>query len=195
MNVWVFAEERTGSSWLSLEISKRLNLKYGYVESLISTYDTVIHTHNFQLLKDDIKDIVICTTRKNVFEHMLSYIFLYRTKITNPEFYNDPHIYYGNFKMSYDFQKMIEHMKIEIDKKEILDFINLKKERIQLLNEYKPNYIIYYEDLYKGISIPELGLNNIKFSDGGIMEKLPYDKRKIFVNWQQAENWLKEYYE
>ena len=213
MTVWVFSEERSGSSWLSDEISRRLNLPCLDVMKVLSSdllvckgynsinskhitasirNNAVFHCHFFHLLKKDIDGIILRTTRRMTFEQMLSYRIVYESKNKNPKFYYYPHVHVNNTEMDYNFQQMITTMEIELYEDEVIEYVKLKKERNLLWDEFSKNkQTIYYEDLYRGIDIPELNLKNIKFSDGGFSEKLKYDKRSVIKNWKQAEIWFK----
>jgi hypothetical protein len=213
MTVWIFSEERSGSSWLSEEISKKLNLPFLDVIKLLSSdflickeynsnnssyitssikNNAVFHCHFFHLLKKDINGVILRTTRRLSFEQLLSYRIMHESKNVNPKFYDYPHVNSNNIEMAQNFEKMINTMEINMSEEEVIEYIKRKKERNALWEEFSKNkQTIYYEDLYRGIDIPELNLKNIKFSDGGFSEKLKYDKRSVIKNWKQAEIWFK----
>lgn len=186
-NVWVFAEERSGSSWLSRELAVRLGKQYWGVDEFEVNPNWVHQTHEFEFL-ERIDDFVIRTTRRNKYEHFLSYkFFIERQK----QGWKHPHISHPPGVER--FQKMLELPPITVSKEDVEQWLAMNRERKRQWANYKyPKQTIYYEDLFEGVSIPELKIDLISFKQGGQLQKLPYNKEEHFTNAEQVREWLSE---
>lgn len=194
MNIWVFAEERSGSTWLCAELANKLNKPFVYLDSYHVCLGAIHQTHNFEVLQKGIDGIILRTTRKDSIEHMLSYIFLARMKVLNPEWWEFPHVWKDSIEAEITFKKIIDELNIEITENEVKDYIDLKKQRDKLWDAYsKPKQTIFYEDLHNGVDIPELNLSGITFRTGGKFKKLLWDKRSVIRNSDQASIWYENF--
>ena len=159
-------------------------------------------THTFDLLEAlelyDEPLFILRTVRKDLLEQALSYIFMNRTQENHKDFYRFPNIYLADngTPQDYIFNNAInDNHLIQVEKQEILDFIKLKRNRETLWKKYSSKYetqTIYYEDLYNGVDVPQLELNNIYFGKDDSTIKLPYDKKSLFVNYNEIEEWIYE---
>jgi hypothetical protein len=193
MTIWLFAEERSGSTWLITHIAGMLNLPFAYIEQDGTVPDGVHQTHSFDRLKDA-HGVLLRSTRKDVFEHFLSWIIMDRAKTAHPEWYSHPFMQRGSAR-DRDLDRLTEVCadKFDVVRGDIQRFLVLKKARnIAWDAKNAVKQTIFYEDLIEGVSIPELGIDRIAFSDGGLYDKLPYDKWAVITNTDQALQWLKE---
>jgi hypothetical protein len=183
MNVWVFAEERSGSTCFCSALSNHLKLPFEFTEQYKSTDQSIYQTHNFALLKE-IDGVVLRTTRHNHLEQFLSYIFAERTE------WAVAFIHKTNGAKRRERFEALKAEQITVTKAEVHAWVKLKRERQTLWDGYKgPKQTVVYEDLLDGVAIPALQIDQIRLSDGGF-EKLPYAKEQCFTNVDQIRMWL-----
>lgn len=218
-NIWVFAEERSGSTWFSTTLTLKFGLRYRYVEEdreeipddewakIVDErpYDypsgVVYQTHRFQILSSLHRlesPTVFRTTRRDILKQFVSYIFMERVKEEHPEWWKLPHLYKeprSSFEIRADkFLGMVgEYDGITISKKEADNYLQKKAIRDSLWNQYTGIQTIYYEDLCSGVDIPALGLSGFGFESGGIFAKLPYKPESLIKNLDNVRGWLSGY--
>ena len=188
-NIWVFSEERSGSSWLSRELARRIGKQHVGVDEFVENQEWVHHTHKFKFLESITNPVVIRTSRKDQFQHFLSYsLFIYGTA----NGWRHPHI---SCPKSVDgFRQLLRLPKLSIAQAGIEYWIDLKHQRNRLWEAYPgEKQTVYYEDLFEGVSIPALGIMNIRFSDGGDFQKLPYAKEDHIANIDEVKAWFHKY--
>ena len=193
MIVWLFAEERSGSTWLITTIASVLNLPFSYVEQDGVMRDGVHQTHSFERLKDA-HGVLLRTTRRDVSEHFLSWAILNRAKAAHPAWYEHPFMSRAGQRDS-DRQRldMLRKDKFVVTRADVHEFLEIKAERSRLWDEKRAEkQTIFYEDLFQGVDIPQLSLKNFGFHLLGEYEKIPYNKRDVIANWQEATNWINE---
>jgi hypothetical protein len=212
--IWVFAEERSGSSWLTEVLCTRLSRQYAYVEldreeipdeewarrvagdpEAYSDPANVYQTHRFAILKSLANQpFVIRTTRRNRLEQVLSSLFLDRTRQTAPDFWRLPHVL--GFQGPSEFLDVLGRtVGTYVDESEIAAYFAKKAARDELWRECSPRHdarTIFYEDLVEGVDIPQLDLR-LCFSTPSVYQKLPYDKRTLFANYDQIARWVGAY--
>lgn len=217
MIVIVFAEERSGSTWLCDAIANKLNRRHAYIEmdnehtsddawediirnnpNEYSNSNLVFQTHRYTILKacNVLNDpILLRTTRSNVYDQVLSYFFMERTKTTFPAFWRLPHnCVTGDIGNNYD-EVMTSNYNIVVSQNEVDDYMIKRKQRHSLWNKYSgdfPNQTIVYEDLYAGVDIPSLNLT-LDFTLPSDYGKLTYDKAKYFANANEIMDWVESY--
>ena len=221
-SVWVCAEERSGSTWNAITLSQILNLEYEYVEwekeeitdegwkNIVSnnidrySISRVYHTHKYPILEVlhrlEVPPILLRTTRRDTYEQLLSYVFMERSKGNFPEWWKIPHLYRepesSLEERKKKFYEMVsENSGITITKEEVEKYLNRKKWREALWNTYSLHFehqTLFYEDLYNGVQIPSVNIDDFGFNMGGIFVKLPYDKKSAITNSDQIREWIME---
>ncbi len=215
-SIWVFGEERSGSTWTSTTLAKILNKQCIYVEeskehiedscwraivsSSIHFYSrpNVYFTHRYTIL-ESLKDLltkphIIRTTRKDTLSQMLSYFFLQHQKVKFPNWWNFPHITHNDNGNHFD-DILWNTKPILIEKSQVIEYYQKKQKRINLWNsisKYYDNDVIFYEDLFTGKRLENLDIT-LSFNIRGLTIKLPYEKDKLFSNYDQIVEWNKEY--
>lgn len=209
--IWLFRETRSGSSWLTSYLCTVLNkqsifLEENYsnkklfekikilenIEQTISDYQSIIHTHVYEMTKMLHKydnPIVLRCSRKNKFEQFLSWCGI---KYSNYNFYN--------LQNNLTTEQMNEYKKfiskrIAVKKQ---DYTNWCRYEIDRINKFWPiaekfeNYTIYYEDMLEGsANIPILNLYNIKSTNEGFIIRLPESyKKDMFINYDEVKEWF-----
>jgi len=205
--MWVFAEERSGSTWTSIELSRRLGLPYYYVEDgredapdseLIVNgcpSSMILHTHRFSLLTLILPSLPrIRVTRRNALEQFTSFIFMQRAKEKHPDWWLIPHIMYspdGAIQSMVDkFDRVVEDAGgILVMRDEVRVWAQRKKERNALWEAHSNgSQTVYYEDLAYGVEIPPAGV--LSFDQLGPCMKLPYNKPSIIWNMDEVAEWV-----
>lgn len=221
-NIWVFAEERSGSTWTAITLSEIFNKEYNYieweneditdsgwkniVENDLKKYslNCVYHTHRYSILEVlhrlEVQPILLRTTRRDTYEQLLSYIFMERSKDEFPDWWKIPHLYRepeSTFKeRKKKFYEIVsKNSGITITKEEVEKYLKRKKWRDALWDTYSSNFerqTLFYEDLYNGVQISSVNLDDFGFNMGGIFVKLPYDKKSTITNLEQIKDWIDE---
>lgn len=207
--IWVFKEGRSGSTWFCNTLSQKLNRSALHFETYYSLdfYDDGIETfkNNINNLKDskvmyashylhlleysnllDPNSIFIRTTRRNKADHCMSKL-AWRMFPVMPR-----HSYVSEV----DSMKEFDSKPVVILKQDVKKIMVFLKKHDDYWNNYArnfDNFIVAYEDLHEGITIPQLDIS-IKFTDNTIsLKKLPYDKKKVFANYDQIVDWCEQY--
>ena len=212
--IWVFAEERSGSTWLTDTLCLLLNRRHAYIEMdreeidddgwaaivghdpvAYSAADCVFQTHRFAILKSVCgAPMLLRTTRRNRLEHVLSALFLDRIRQATPEFWRFPHVFRSRGTAA--FQHVVRRASgSTVEQHEIETHFAKMRSRDALWNEYSKAHdaqTIFYEDLFLGVQVPALRLS-LSFSMPSDYIKLPYDKRSVFSNYEQIVEWVGEH--
>ena len=183
MSVWVFAEERSGSTWLCSAIAQRFSLSFIYTHKHDPHENAVHQTHNYGLL-DKVEGTILRTARKDWYEQFLSYTIMVRYEWSEP---------FITKNRTYCFGQLLAGAPITVMENEVMAWLALKREREALWADRAQT--IYYEDLIEGVAIPSLGIDKIGFSDGGVFQKIPYEKEDRFNNPDQIREWLCQRYD
>lgn len=211
--VWLFKEQRSGSSWLCHHICKTINLTYTLVEdeyqhlprhdrikNIVSRkqqdtdYGSLLHTHLFEGLMSLSKydnPIVIRCSRKNRFEQFLSW---YAVKSTNWKFF---HLMRSEEKSNFGERKVFDDLlksKIVIPKSEYHEFMHRvvdTSDKFWNLASRYDNQVIYYEDMMEGsFDIPVLGMYNNHMDEDTFIKNPDSYKKDIFVNYDEVKDWF-----
>lgn len=189
--IWVFAEERSGSTWLCETLAKRLNKPLIYLEQYAPRQNYIHQTHDFSWL-DRVEGTVLRTSRRDLVEHFLSMVILDKAKEVASDWYRIPHVYKEvEGEHLQVLKRVTQRVKVEVTKDDVVRYLDVKRERDRLWGIYGTGQVIYYEDLYAGVYIPLLA-DTLAFEDSSILVKLPYDKHELVPNWEQAVTWFKE---
>lgn len=189
--IWVFAEERSGSTWLCETLAKRLNKPLIYLEQYAPRQNYIHQTHDFSWL-DRVEGTVLRTSRRDPVEHFLSMVILDKAKEVAPDWYRIPHVYKEvEGEHLQVLKRVTQQVKVEVTKDDVVRYLDVKRERDRLWGIYGTGQVIYYEDLYAGVYIPLID-DTLAFEDSGILVKLPYNKHELVPNWEQATTWFKE---
>lgn len=193
MTIWLFAEERSGSTWIITTIATMLQMPFAYVEQDGIVPDGVHQTHDFSRLVDA-HGVLLRTTRRDVGEHFLSWAILTRARTKHSAWYEHPFMpRSGQRGYAIEMIKKLSDDKFSVAREDVQRFLDLKRERNRLWDgKAAEKQTIFYEDLFNGIDIPQLSLKNFGFNLLGNYEKIPYNKRDVVVNWQEAANWIYE---
>jgi hypothetical protein len=211
--LWVFAEERSGSSWLTDTLCILLHRNPEYVEMDNEEIDDeewsatvardpvkysdvrcIFQTHRFAILKTvPGAPVLLRTTRREQLEQVLSVLFLDRIKRTSPEFWRLPHVFRSRGPAR--FRQVVESTAGDtVQEHEIEAYFERKRSRDALWNQYAQRHdtqTIFYEDLFHGVAVPVLGLW-LNFPGPSQYVKLPYDKRVLFSNYEQIVEWVQK---
>lgn len=208
--IWLFREPRTGGTWISSVMSKKLNRTpvWAFTDTNNNseftspiTSDSLISTHNFiyglPALKNYKDQIVIRTTRRNKTDILVS---KYASRIMRD---NSPGIIKNNIhtkiQMDHYLNNVLPIIKPSIiEQKEIDSFIGLQKEFDRVWKTYSPQYeneTIYYEDVVTGWSSSILPITLSMTGDEDrkyrAPSKIPYDKRELILNYDEVDSILK----
>ena len=184
-NIWVFSEERSGSSWLGKEIATRFGKEHRGVDVFEEDSSLIHQTHEFEFLELITNPIVIHTTRRDLYQHFLSYAFFVQRK---KDGWLRCHI--ADDYNAQNFQHILTLPPFRVTKDQFDEWMMWKKLRKQQLDAYQGiKQTVYYEDLFDGIHIEQLGMS-FAFKDGGAFRKLPYLKEDHIVNFHEIKGWI-----
>ena len=204
--IWIFREERSGSSAFVGMLQHKLNMPtyfVDYEEDLDQTtldHNTMLNTHHFPFLKDMHKHhdpLLIRTTRKNRTEQYLSELMVrWMMKTVYREVNTTDAIFNFQSDITNTFEQLFS--KVEptiIPKSELSSVHQMFSEKQKLWKKYAnqyPNCTVYYEDLCEGIAIPLLGLTDCKLTSDLEIKKLPEYKQRVFLNYDMLVRWSQE---
>ena len=157
--------------------------------------NSVMSTHQFSLLeqmKHYSNPILIRTTRNNITEQFISHWIASRTHWSYSNLHGDS----GKDKESFAkaFNLIVGTGNI-IRKQNVERFVKSSKKMKLYWDTYASSYdncTITYEDMVKGFDIPLLGLSGLQMQKTANIAPLLYDKRKIVLNYDQVDSWIKE---
>lgn len=203
--IWLLREPRSGSTWFSRKLGVFLNrpdkwfdnrdqqeMENFFVSRKQQDTDCniVFDTHYFcalKGLKNYTDPIVLRVTRKNKVEQFLSKVIA--TK------YNHNQVF--NILSEEERNNLPKIEKTVVPMSEVREFIRKSKQNDSLWKEYSPQYrseTIYYEDLLNGFSSKIFPITNwsMQIEEEGMPLKLPYNKKDIFVNYEQVRSLIKQ---
>ena len=205
--IWLFRHRRSGSTWFN-ETLKKVIKRQGLLikpvtkkENYLSDYsidfnnrseepkdkEIILSTHHFVILEEMHRwtnPILICVNRKDNTENFISdFIFKKVTGIANLQNTSEL-ILFPN----------IEPLCIPIRFAEM--YVEEKKYNEKLWNEHSNKYeseMVYYEDLLTGWDSKLLNIHlSMKNNTKSDIPKLPYDKKKIVINYDEIDRFLKD---
>jgi hypothetical protein len=212
MIVWIFREQRSGSTALTGLIANRLNridkfVRYpediDLVKSIPNPEDYVFSTHfyNFIEMMDsyDKPVMLIRCARKDKIERCISYLIAkYKSKqIVNN---TSPWNIIRNEGMSKHENFMNNIKPTVFSKKEIYNYLQYCTEMNQYWQNHAEPYqhcTVFYEDLCTdtGVDLPMLGLTSLSLnSEDSTTIKMPSYKEQICINYDMVSRWITEYY-
>ena len=212
--IWMFREQRSGSSWASFVIPPKLKRAFRHLDRMVddkddtkiigqvfkkfqnefTKTDTVYSTHLFKLLPSlvDVDNLyLIRTTRRNKIEQILSLIYM------NTYLHGLTHYYVDQSK-----NQQMKHFEntllnpVIVLKQEVLKSCQTFKRHEDLWNEYgvhHDNFVLVYEDCEQGITIDDLGIDLKWSNDDQYTYKLPEYKSKAFQNYDQIVDWCNDF--
>jgi hypothetical protein len=129
---------------------------------------------------------VLRVTRKNKVEQFLSRVIA--TK------YNHNRVWNVITEQERNNLPIIQKTVVSIN--EVREYIRLTKRNESLWNEYSSIYrneTIYYEDLLENFNSKILPVSNLsmKIEEEGLPLKMPYNKKDIFINYDQIAKLIK----
>lgn len=206
--VWIFKEGRSGSTWFCNALAQKINRKalhfehyYGldYYDDGVETFKSNIRdmkdlkliyaTHYLHLLEYsnllEPESIFIRTTRRNKADHCMSKLAWRIPAMPKHSYANE------NDKSTTVKIKPVEVLKQDV--KKVMEFLKKHDDYWNAYAKNFDNFIVAYEDLHEGVTIPHLDIN-IKFSDNMVsLKKLPYEKSEVFANYDQIVEWCEQY--
>jgi hypothetical protein len=194
MKVFVFAEERSGSTWLSLALAERLGLEFRWLDTEGEADNALHMTHHFSRIPDHVgSSVLLRAARKDRLEQFLSNAFLNRAKDLYEVWADNPHVY--GPKSLHAFNQARDRVgRFSVSRSELRDYTSLCATRdTHWVTSSEGAQTVYYEDLAAGVAIPSLGIDRIGFDHPGAFEKLPYDKRQLVTNLDEVIKWFKEF--
>ena len=212
--IWMFREQRSGSSWASFAIPPKLKRGFRHFDQLISDKDdaelmcqvynkfknelhrtdTVYSTHLFKLLSS-LKDVenlyLIRTTRRDKVSQILSLIYMNTYPHGMTHYYVDDS---KNQQLQYLEKTLLNP--VNVLKQQVLKCCNTFKRHEDLWNEYgvhHDNFVLVYEDCEQGIKIDDLGIDLKWSTDDQYTYKMPEYKSKAFQNYDQIVDWCNDF--
>ena len=188
--IWVFAEERSGSTWFCETLSVKLGKSFTYLERLEPENDHIHQTHNFSWVSQ-VDGVLLRTTRRDKLEHFLSVALL--NSVAHTQWWHRPHVFRQHYKTdAAALAEVFPGEPLTVSESDVDAYFEKLRERDRLWAcRHQAGQVIHYEDLDKGVFVEALGVS-IGFSDSDITVKLPYSKRDLIANIQQVETWVKE---
>ena len=205
--VWVFREERSGSTWFTSKLCHHLNRQFYFFDGYQAhknfkdreeyflnrkqeneDYDRVLNTHNFFAMKslgNYDNPVILRITRKDKVEQIIS---LYMTSMINLH----------NIHNNAELAKLPKLDKFIIPINKIEDYVNQFVSYEEHWQKYSLKYervTVYYENLLDSYSSPLLNISNwsMKNLNDSPTLKLPYDKKTLVLNYNQIELYIKKY--
>lgn len=220
MNVWIFAEERSGSTWLATTLAAMGHVDYVYVEEDREHLSDdrwaeivreewgyynrprVYHTHRFAILNTLVAKrsdaVLLRCSRNDSLEHFISWVFLRRTQTTHPDWWRSPHLTRHppatmGVRRAYFDRLLTDVGEIIVRREEFEAFTDMRLIRsLMWFLTVSNRQTIYYEDLQAGVAINDLGIDRIGFDMPGLIAKLPYDKRALVANYEEVQGWFSQ---
>lgn len=212
--VWLFKEQRSGSSWLCNHICNVTKLNYVFVEGEYqqlgrheriktilsrerqdSDIGSLLHTHLFEgllTLKKYDNPLVIRCSRRNRFEQFLSW---YTVKSSNWKFFHLMKNESTNVGEREVFSDLLKS-KIVVPKSEYIEFMDRvvhTSDRYWELAKNYDNQTIFYEDmLVGGFDIPMLDMHDIHMDQDVFLKNPDSYKKEIFINYDEVKEWFDE---
>jgi hypothetical protein len=215
MIVWIFREQRSGSTAFTNLVANRLNRAELFLDPRRNDIEMIKNIpyperyvfsthHSYDLteimnLHDKPVTLIRCA-RKDKIERCLSYLIIqYKNARERPET-RSRSIRRTNLPFEYDsFIANIEPT--TFTKKEIYNYL----QDHAALDQYWKNCTVlyqtctvFYEDLCteRGVDLPMLGLNSLNIiNDDSATVKLPNDyKKQVCLNYDMVVRWITEYY-
>jgi hypothetical protein len=200
-HVWVFREMRSGGTGFCAKLSLVLGKKFNFVAgSPIISPDVVNNTHQFHLIENVVKihnPILIRVTRRNKTEQMLSkYAIIHSATVMPDKAIINIQSHTTDDQLA-GFEDLVENHPITIEERQVIGFARQCLEYDFLWKKYGSlveNTTVYYEDLLSPMSLPIVDLHNINFLEDTHTSKFPEYKSRLFTNYAQIEQWMKEHY-
>jgi hypothetical protein len=205
----VFAEERTGSTWLCDQLAFHLRAEHEYVEMdreeltdeawreevarSARRYERpcVYQTHRFAILGSIEKAaLLIHTRRRDLLAQALSFFFVESTRERFPDFWRLPHLLPGD--RSKVAEVIAAQRGLTVTRAEVDGFVAKRRARHALWDRYAPGFrhqVIYYEDLRAGVHIEALKLR-LTTRAASAFSRLPYTVAEHFANVDEIRTWL-----
>ena len=215
--VWLFKETRSGSDWLWRVICEKLHLECEHVDMVIESHlwrpggphslDFILSntlpnfvdikklysTHQLKylpLLQNYNDPFVIRSTRRNKAEQCMSILYGQLNGYTNKHFFTDESKNNYNY-FNYTLENPIYATKQQV--KKIMENMKKNDEYWQNYSHCYENFLIVYEDLFEGLTIPYLEISLNFKKDKTIIQKSPDYKTKAFLNYSEIVDWCNEY--
>ena len=204
--VWLFKEPRSGSAWLWRVLCEKLNLECEHMDIIIESNNTYLDnisnfsstrklysTHRLKylpLLQNYNTPFIIRSTRRNKAEQCMSTLYLQLHGQTNEHFFTDESKNFYNF-FNHTLKNPVEVTKQQV--KKIMENMRINDEYWENFSHRYENFVIVYEDLFEGITIPQLNISLNFSKDTTIVKKSPNYKSKAFLNYNQIIDWCNEY--
>lgn len=203
-HVWVFREMRSGGTGFCAELSASLGKNFNFVEEslddAIISPDVVNNTHRFNLIEDVVKicnPILIRVTRRNKTEQMLSKHAI----VHSADVMSDNAIVNimpdTTEEQLAGFDELVKNHPVTIEENYVIGFARQCLEYDSLWKKYGSlveNTTVYYEDLLEPIPLPIVDLRRMSFLADTHTAKFPEYKSRLFTNYTQIEQWMKEHY-
>ena len=201
--IWVFREPRSGSSWVSNALMKKLNKHLYHYDTHVdrntefdplsfNDNNMLYSTHLFHLLPQlkVIDPYIIRTTRRNKTEQCLSMLYWNYFPDSIKHYFVDES---KNTSMD-NFNKSLVNP-VTVTKDSIIDLMLKMKQRDKLwadnFKDFKSDVIVY-EDLMDQAHISKLDITLSFNTETQYSHKMPEYKTKAFKNYQQAVDWCEE---
>ena len=188
--IWVFAEERSGSTWFCETLSVKLGKTFTYLEVLEPKSDHIHQAHDFSWIPQ-VDGVFLRTTRRDKLEHFLSVALL--NSVAHTQWWHRPHVFRQHYGADIEaLAKVFSGEPLTIRELDVDAYFQKLRERDRFWDcRHGAGQVVHYEDLSKGVFVEALNVW-MKFSDSDITVKLPYSKRDLIANLQQVETWVKE---
>jgi hypothetical protein len=213
MIVWIFREQRSGSTAFTSLVANQLNridkfVKYPedieLVKNIPNPEDYVFSSHFYNFIEImnsfDKPVMLIRCARKDKIERCMSYLI---AKYKAKQIVNDinPWNIIRNKGGMEDYKTLMAKIEPTVfSKKEIYNYLRYCTEMNQYWESYAASYqncTVFYEDLCTdtGVDLPMLGLTSLSITnDDTITIKMPSYKEQICINYDMVSRWISEYY-
>jgi hypothetical protein len=213
MIVWIFREQRSGSTAFTSLVANQLNridkfVRYPedieLVKNIPNPEDYVFSSHFYNFIEimnlfDKPVTLIRCA-RKDKIERCMSYLIAkYKAKQTVNDI--NPWNIIRNKDGMADYKTLMSKIEPTVfSKKEIYNYLQYCTEMNQYWESYAASYqncTVFYEDLCTdtGVDLPMLGLTSLSITnDDTITIKMPSYKEQICINYDMVSRWISEYY-
>lgn len=215
--VWLFKETRSGSDWLWRAICEKSHLECEHLDIIVESHlssgpDGLASANSFlytvsnfanpkklysthrlgylPLLQNYNNPFIIRSTRRNKAEQCMSILYGQLYGHTNKHFFTDESKNNYNY-FNHTLENPVYATKQQV--KKIMKNMKVNDEYWQNYSHCYENFLIVYEDLFEGITIPHLEISLNFKKDKTIIQKSPDYKTKAFLNYSEIVDWCIEY--
>jgi hypothetical protein len=204
--IWIMREPRTGSTWITDALAKKLNKTICHYEMQfdknleldITAIDFQDHsklysTHLFNLIPKvkEIDPYIIRTARRNKTEQCLSMLYWNHFPKSIKHYFVDES---RNANMDY-FTRSLDNP-VTVNKESVFDILVKIKKRDRVWEDnfqHFTNDVIVYEDLFDEVYLSNLDIKLSFSEETNFSYRMPEYKTKAFANYDQIIEWCDDF--